>query len=84
MAERVGQYPYTEFYGASDVVLQTKVVDDDFPRLVVQADGTILVGDGTAAPTAQSGSGGVILYSPNETAYRLVAANDGTLSTEAV
>lgn len=39
-----------EFASASDPVVRSQVAGDDFPRFVLQADGTQLLGDGTAAP----------------------------------
>ena len=45
-------------------------------------DGTLNVGGDITVGTSQAQ--GVVLTSPNGTQYRLVVANDGTLSTSAV
>lgn len=52
MVERVGRPLYSEWYNATDVVLQSTVVGEAFPRLKVTADGVVATGAGTAAPKA--------------------------------
>lgn len=39
-----------EFASAADPVLRAKVAGDEFPRVQVLADGTVLTGDGTEEP----------------------------------
>ena len=41
-----------EYASANDPVLRAKVKGDAHERLVIEADGSVLSGDGTAAPTA--------------------------------
>ena len=52
MVERVGRPLYSEWYSSTDVVLQSTVVGEAFPRLKVTADGVVATGAGTAAPKA--------------------------------
>jgi hypothetical protein len=101
--------PFTNNGAAISVMLD----GDTKPRVLVRADGQVLLGDGTADPTdagvyldsgrivVYSGSGvtldggdvevpsgdvlcsggGPVIYSPDNTAYRIVVANGGALST---
>jgi hypothetical protein len=52
MVERVGTGHFTEWYSGSDVVLQSTVVGDAYPRLKITADGVVATGAGAAAPKA--------------------------------
>lgn len=57
MAERIAQPPYTEWYSASDVVLQATVVGEAYPRFKLTADGVLATGGGSQAPAAKPSLG---------------------------
>ena len=92
-----GQRDFTALDGASVTLVSAANVDDilefvtfeNFQREdVVTGDGDSVINGGlTVTNDLRSGSdqsSGVVLTSPDGTEYRIVVANDGTLSTTAV
>lgn len=55
-----GDHGFNEYAAATDPVVRGRVTGDAFDRVIVQAGGTILTGNGTIAPTAGSIDGSLL------------------------
>ena len=76
MVERVGSPRLTEWYSTADIVDSHSVVGEPYPRYVLTADGVVATGDGTSAPTPNSGPS-VAVPDPTGQDANLVPVTDG-------